>query len=217
MRTGSAKSAELSGIVSYLSADPAAPAYAVSKRGVSLLVRVHPDPGGAPPALPALGALATVTVAIQPAEAATPGEATQTPPGAPAEAPPACAPDPALPRPPPVTPTAALWQKKLSAPGVPFTYSDLEGIVMAICPQTGRLSISADDIREGGHDLVLDVTPEIDTSALTVGESVSATADIGTDGTLTLKGLAGDERTKGADDAEATQGDLTVNPRKSQK
>ena len=46
---------------------------------------------------------------------------------------------------------------------------------------------------------------------LKVGESVSATADIGADGTLTLKGLAGDERTKGADDAEATQGDLAVN------
>ena len=34
------------------------------------------------------------------------------------------------------------------------------------------------------------------------------------DGSLALKGLASDERTKGADDAAATQGDLAVEPPK---
>ena len=213
-----AKSAELSGVVSHVSADPASPSYTVSKRGVSLLVRVHPDPGGALPAVPALGALATVTVAIKPADAATPPEAAPVPPsGSAAEAPPACAPDPATTPPPAPAPSALLWQKAMSAPGVPFTYSDFEGIVMAICPQTGQLSISADDIREGSQDLVLDVPPEIDVGGIEVGESVTATADIAADGTLTLKGLASDERTKGADDPGATRGDLAVEPQTSQK
>ena len=81
-------------------------------------------------------------------------------------------------------------------------YSDLPG--------TGQLAISADDIREGLHDLVLTVPAAIDTTKLKVGESVTATATFGDDGSLTLTGLASDERSKGADDFDATQGDLAV-------
>jgi hypothetical protein len=63
-KTGSRKRATLAGIVTYVNADPAAPAYAVSNRGTSLLVHVAPEPFGALPPLPALGAYATVTAGL---------------------------------------------------------------------------------------------------------------------------------------------------------
>jgi hypothetical protein len=205
-RTGTKPSAKFSGIVTYVDADPAAPAYSVSKRGISLLVKVHPDPTGAPPVLPALGAYATVTAAIEAIPAPT------VPPVAPA-------PDPAAPpaplcdgqplAPPPVPPPASsLWQTELDADGVPFSYSDLAGVVTAVCPAEGKLFLSADDIREAGADLAVTVPKSISTKKLKPGDSVTATVEISTDGTLTLKGLASDEKTKGADDAKATQGDL---------
>jgi hypothetical protein len=64
-RSGEAESATLAGIVTFVDPNPAAPAYTVSNRGVSVLVRVHPDPTGAPVALPALGAYATVAAEIE--------------------------------------------------------------------------------------------------------------------------------------------------------
>lgn len=196
--SGSTGQASLAGIVTFVDANPAAPAYAVSNRGVSVLVHVHPDPAGAPAELPALGAYATLD-----AEIAMPQPAT---PAAPPPTPLSCAPDPALPSPPP--PVGALWQRTVSAGGAPFTHGDFEGIVSAVCAETGQLLISADDIRAGGQDLLLAVPPAIDVSKLAVGESVAVGADIGADGSLTLTGLASDEHTKGADDGGATQGDL---------
>jgi len=68
-KTGGRKRAELAGIVTYVGADPVAPAYTVSNRGTSLLVHVQPDPAGALPPLPALGAYATVTAGLDPAGA----------------------------------------------------------------------------------------------------------------------------------------------------
>jgi hypothetical protein len=210
VRSGTRRRATFNGIVTYLDPAPAAPAYTVSKRGVSLLVHVRPDPTGAPPVLPALGAFASVTVDIE-----RPPAPVEPPPAEPvvAEPPPAapvaCAPDPARPLP-AIEPEAVLWQHEASADGAPFTYADLAGIVTAICPETGQLAISADDIREGLHDVVLTVPAAVDTKKLKVGESVTATATFGEDGALTLAGLASDERYKGADDFEATQGDLAV-------
>jgi hypothetical protein len=213
-------SASLAGIVTFVDASPAAPAYTVSNRGVSLLVHVHPDPSGAAPALPALGTYATVKVdvaSVPPAAPAAPtgsepAPASSTTPGVPAAtpspAPSACAPNPAQPSPPPVQPRGVLWQRQASAGGAPFAHGDFEGIVAAICAETGQLLISADDIREGGHDLLLTVPPAIDLAKIEVGESVAAAADIGADGSLALTGLASDEHGKGADDEGATQGDL---------
>jgi hypothetical protein len=210
VRSGSRRRATFTGIVTYLDPAPAAPAYAVSKRGVSLLVHVRPDPTGAPPTLPALGAFASVTVDIE-----RPPVPAEPPPAEPAVAEPApaapvaCAPDPAQPLP-AIEPEAVLWQHEASAEGAPFTYADLAGIVTAICPEAGLLAISADDIREGLHDVVLTVPAAIDMKKLKVGESVTATATFGEEGSLTLSGLASDERSKGADDFDATQGDLAV-------
>lgn len=240
--------ASFSGIVTYVDPTPTAPAYTVSKRGVSVLVHVHPDPAGAAPALPVLGAFVSVAVDIEkpaPASAsaleapaspvpiveaipppitpeeplpapAPPAEVAPAPsPPAPepapaaAPAPPSCAPDPTLP-PPPIQSSAILWQRQFEAQGAPFTYGDFAGIVEAVCPGSAQLLISADDIRESGHDLVFAVPATIDTAKLEVGGSVLATATIADDGALALTGLASNERTKGAEDAKAIQGDLVA-------
>ncbi len=111
-------------------------------------------------------------------------------------------------RPPRQRPGRRLWQVDYKAEPTPFAYTDVEGIVEAVCPATHQLLISADDIRSAGADLTLTVPDSIDTAAVAVGESLAATAEIAPDGTLTLSGLASDERLTGADDAKAAQGDL---------
>lgn len=207
-RSGTKKVASIAGTVTFVNPDPAAPSYAVSKRGVSLLVRVHPDPTGVLPPLPVLGAYATVEVDVE-APPAPPAPPLPLPPGAPAPAPPpapSCAPDPAVPAPVPPAPVAALWQRTVDADGAPFASSDIAGVVMAICP--GQLLVSGDDLREAGKDMVLSVPGSIDVSGLKPGDSIAATVAIEAGGALKLTGLASDERTKGADDEKATQGDL---------
>jgi hypothetical protein len=42
----------------------------------------------------------------------------------------------------------------------------LAGIVEAVCPGSAQLLISADDIRESGHDFVFAVPATIDTAKL---------------------------------------------------
>ncbi len=65
-RKGAAKVASVRGVVTDVNEDPAAPAYTLSGRGASLLVRVEPDPTGAMPELPPRGAYATVEASIEP-------------------------------------------------------------------------------------------------------------------------------------------------------
>lgn len=60
------KEGTFSGTVTFVDANPAAPAYTVSGRGSSLPVRVEPDPSGTAPELPAVGALVKVTAKIGP-------------------------------------------------------------------------------------------------------------------------------------------------------
>jgi hypothetical protein len=204
---GKTAQARFAGIVTFVDPDPARPAYTVSKRGVSVLVRIHPDPAGAAAVLPQLGAYATVVVTIEkatPASTTTPAPVIAAP--APVTPPPSCVPDPALPAPP--APVAALWQSQLDADGAPFASSDFEGMVMAVCPAEGKLLLSADDLRQSGKDILFTVPKSIDTGKLKPGDSVAATAAIEAGGALTLTGLAGDERSKGADDAAGAQGDL---------
>jgi hypothetical protein len=203
--------ATLSGVVTYVDSTATAPAYTVSKRGVSVLVHVHPDPTGAIPALPMLGSFASVAVEIEklPSASASEAPAPATEPiPAPAQA--GCAPDPTLPSPPAIQAGAILWQRQVQVQGAPFTYGDFAGIVEAVCPGSAQLLLSADDIRESGHDLLFAVSATIDTAKLEVGQSVLATATIGADGALALTGLASDERVKGAEDTKAIQGDLVA-------
>lgn len=176
-RTGAATEAEIAGIVSFVGADPAAPAYTISNRGSSVLVHLPPDPSGALPPLPVAGAYATVAVAIE---------------------------------------AGVLQQRRLSSGGAPFTHVEIEGIVAAVEAGTATLLVSADDVREGGQDLALAIPVGIDAAGLTAGDSVLAGVDLGADGSLTLTGLASDEHLKGADDAEATQGDLVPEKEKGE-
>ena len=62
--------------------------------------------------------------------------------------------------------------------------------------------------RESSQDLTLAVPPTIDPNKLKIGDSYLATATVDEDGSLTLAGIASDERTRGADDASSAQGDL---------
>jgi hypothetical protein len=64
-KKGSATEVTFRGVVTFNSADPAAPAYTVSGRGSSLLVHVEPDPSGAMPEPLAIGSYVTVTATIE--------------------------------------------------------------------------------------------------------------------------------------------------------
>lgn len=174
-----------------------------------MLVRIHPDPAGAPAVLPQLGAYASVVAAIEkaaPVSAAPTPPVSEAPPAPPVAPAPTCVPDPALP--PPPAPVAVLWQSQLDADGAPFASSDFEGVVMAVCAAEGTLLLSADDLRESGEDILFRVPKSLDTGKLKTGDSVTATAAIEAAGALSLTGLASDERAKGADDAATAQGDL---------
>lgn len=64
-RKGQSMKASFRGVVTHVKADPLAPAYTLSGRGASLFVEVSPDPSGALPPLPTVGAYATASVAIE--------------------------------------------------------------------------------------------------------------------------------------------------------
>ena len=214
-RSGRAATATFRGTVTFADADPVAPSYTVSGRGSSLPVLVDPDPSGAPPALPAVGSYATVTVAIEKPQPVAEPVSPAPPPveGAPpVEAPPpapSCARDPALPPLPPAKPAAVLRQRQLELEEAPpSTYLDLAGILTAVCADAGQLLLSSDGARESEGDLTLAVPTSIGTAKLKLGDSFLATATVGEDGSLTLAGLVGDEQVKGADDPGSAQGDL---------
>ena len=207
-REGRAATASFSGAVTYVDSDPASPGYTVSGRGASVLVRVVPDPAGALPALPPLGSFATVDVRIAKPEPITPeaaAPAPEAPPDACGSGVPAPAPLPAV-----EAPAATLWQSRVTVDGEPATHLELAAIVTGLCPGGQVLLLSSDDSREGGGDLVLAVPPKISTAELQPGDPVLASAEIGEAGDLTLTGLVGDERVKGADDPKTAQGDLSA-------
>jgi hypothetical protein len=181
-------------------------------------------PVDAPSLIPPIGgqggADAAGEVEPVPAEETPPPQSASVdpaPPAAPLPATTTCAPDPSLPPSAPIGSKGTLRQRSVSAAGAPFTHADFEGIVAAVCPVTAQLLISADDVRAAGHDLLFTVPAGIDTAAVAVGESVLASADIAADGSLSLTGLASDERSKGADNAKATQGDLVPAKGKGQE
>ncbi len=208
-RKGQASRASFRGVVTHLDPDPVAPGYTLSGRGASIFIHVRPDPSGAAVPLPPLGAYATAAVDMektQPTPMSTATPPVTEPPLEPAPAP-SCVPDPTMPPPPP--PATTLWQGLLKTEETaPATYFDLSGVLTAICPETGQLTISADDVRESGAHLTLAVPPKLDVSKLKLGDSLLATANVGEGGVLTLAGLASDEQRKGADDPKAAQGDL---------
>lgn len=199
--SGATTAASLSGVVTYVDPDPADPAYTLSGRGSSILVHAAP---AAAAGLPALGSYAKVGVGIEkppPVTLPVPEAAPVVPlPPSP------CVADPALVPPPP--PATRLVQRSIEVEPEPATYLDLAGVVAGLCPATGQLLISADDLRESGADVTLTVPAKLATVGLTIGDSILATATRGEDGSLTLAGLASDERLEGAEDTASAQGDL---------
>ena len=212
-RLGSSAEAKVAGLVTYR--DPLSGLYAVSRRGVSLIVHPPPGPAAPPPDPPALGADVTVTVAVEQLPAPDPAAA----PVAPLDPAPLLTqpPDQPAPTPPPgcadggprgFPPRTLLTQKRISAPGEPLGYSDFEGIVETTCSDPARLVLTADDLRESGADITFTVPSGIDLAMLTQGQTldVSAVYGAGADG-FQLTGLSSEEGIKGADDASKAQGD----------
>lgn len=108
-----------------------------------------------------------------------------------------------------IEPGGELRQRQIEVEDVPpSTYLDLAGIFGAHLPETNQILLSADGVRESEADLTLTVPQTIDATKLEPGDSYLATAEVQADGSLTLKGIAGDEHRKGADDPKSAQGDL---------
>ncbi len=199
-RSGGSRRADFRGVVTFVDPNPLDPTYTVSGRGSSILVHAGPE---AASQLPAVGAYATVTARIEKAVVA---EAPPPVDPVPPEAAPTCAADPGL-KPPPKPPMTTV-QQELEVESEPATYVDLAGILTAVCSATRQLAISADDLRESAQDIVLSVPKRFKTAGMELGDSILATATIGEGGTLTLAGLASDERAQGAEDPDSAQGDL---------
>jgi hypothetical protein len=109
----------------------------------------------------------------------------------------------------PKPPQSALWQEKLKIENVPpSTYLEVATVLTGVCADRPGLLLSADDSGEGGENLLVAVSPKLRAAPPRVSDSIVATIEIAEDGALTLTGLAGDEGTKGADDAKTAQGDL---------
>jgi hypothetical protein len=199
--TGVVPSLPALGVFASVTVEIERPPSAASEPPTFPISAAEPEPPAAPvePTPPPSPPAEATPVPAPPAPTAEP---------TPVPAAPSCAPDPALPPPPAIQPSAVLWQRQVKPQGAPFAYSDFAAIVEAVCPASGQLLLSADDIRESQHDLVFTVPETIDTAGLKLGQSVLVTATIGPDGSLALTGLASDERTSGADDAKAAQGDL---------
>lgn len=101
-----------------------------------------------------------------------------------------------------------LTQSKVEVESIPpSTYLELAGIVREVLTD-GHLLISADDAGESESNLKLTIPPSIDASKLKPGDSYLATATLEPDSSLTLSGIASDERSKGANDHATAQGDL---------
>lgn len=219
VRSGTGTRAKVSGIVTYVDPAPSSPSYVVSARGVSMLIHVAPDPAGLEVELPVAGSLVDVAVDLKEPEPVVPAsseapvatdEQAQPPSGVsePDNVPSSCLPDPTMPPAPSYMPSSVLWQRQLDDDGDPLAYGEFAAIVAAICPEAEEILLSADDMREGGKDVLFKVPPTIDVSRLRVGDSILATATRAEDGTLSLSGLANDDHTKSADDLKALQGDL---------
>jgi hypothetical protein len=200
-RTGSRDSARVQGVVTF--ADRASGAYTVSSTGASLLIHPDADQGKD---LPRVGAQVVVSTAI--GKPVTEGTEVDAPPptevGVPRRAT-GCGDAPRAPRP----PDEVLTEISRSVSEQFVETASVEGIVQRACPDSGRLVLSADDVRESGADLEIAVPEDagIDLSAWTPGDVVDASVAIGKSaGALSLSGIASDDGASGADDTSTHQG-----------
>ena len=175
----------VAGTVSF--ADSETGVYAVSAPGVSLLVR-----GSARRNPPEVGRRVEVDARI----AADPEPLPVTDPGQPG-----CGKPPAQPSPPKV----ALEQVSIASERERAAETDVEGLVEGVCRADRKLIVSADDLRESGHDIAIAVPEDLRIAALKPGQVLKLSADVGDFGALTLSTVAGDQGAKGAEDADLVQ------------
>jgi hypothetical protein len=183
--TGASAQASFNGTVSFSNRNSGT--YTVSAPGVSLLVR------GSAGHLPRLGdnveVRARITDNPDPLHIRTPGEQ-------------GCGDPPALPKP----PGKALEQVSLRIEeGEGASGTDVAGIVEGVCRDTGELIVSADDLRESGHDLALAVPEDIELGGIDPGDVLRLTTVIRDNGSLEVSTVAGDKGGKGADDPDLVQ------------
>jgi hypothetical protein len=157
--------------------------YTVSAPGVSVLVR-----GGASPAV---GDTVEVRVRIT-------DNASSLPVVEPGEA--GCGDPPALPKP----PRSTLEQVSLNVDSAASS-TGVEGIVEGVCGNPRKLIVSADDIRESGHDVAILVPKEFELGRIDTGDVLRLTTSILGSGSLQLETLAGDKGGEGADDSGLVQ------------
>jgi hypothetical protein len=100
-----------------------------------------------------------------------------------------------------------LTQTSIQPTGTATAAVDLLGIVAAVDPTKRTISLSADDVRESGKDLVVNVPAKIDLTKLKPKAVVDVTATIGTDGSYTLTGISDDSDATAAADSTLAQGD----------
>jgi hypothetical protein len=204
---GSTEEGTLNGFVTFVDAKGQRPGYALSMRGVSVLIELPSQPSA--DEVPKLGTFVSVDVDIaqpSPSRATLRRRADRDPaPVVAAADESGCAREtPAR----PVKESARLVQRHLEPTGDEYSYLDLAGTVQAICPGSKQLLISADDIRMGGSDLTLAAPKDIDLELLEIDQAVLATANVDEDGTMSVAGLASDEGIDGADDIDQLQGDF---------
>lgn len=173
-KRGRATDAAVSGVVSW--SDPALRVYAVSARGVSMLVAAPPaDPAlPPPPPPPAPGILVDVTVAFAAPPAGQKG------------------PD--------------LAQQALTERGPAKDPVELSGLVQAADEATRLVTISADDQGLSGVLLPVRVPDTFDLKAFRPGRPVTFSATVEPDGSFLALGAGRDDGRKGAADEESLQG-----------
>ena len=90
-----------------------------------------------------------------------------------------------------------VWQRHLEAEGEPAEFAEFAGIVKRVDLEAHQLVLSADDVDEGGQELLFQL-PEGELTPPEIGSSVLAAATIAEDKTL-LSELTSDEHRKGAE------------------
>jgi hypothetical protein len=202
--------------------DPQAKVYTVSAVGTSVLI--HLPKGATADDLPSLNDEVEVSVTVQPPPSAKRKRAAKDRRGplaersgglasvtkaarhAKADAPDGCSDEP-IPGP---EPSSVLEQRSVLTLGPAVSPVNVEGIVERACPDSGELTLSADDIRESGADIPLTPSESIDLSKLDLGMPIDAAIEIGNDGSYSVTGTYSDDGAAGANDSSAAQGVQTA-------
>jgi hypothetical protein len=174
------------GMVSF--SDPVTGVYTVSGPGASVLVR-----GGVQRIPPEVGRRVEIQARIadnvEELPITTPGEQ-------------GCGEPPALPK----VPHSGLEQVgREPSDDQSATSADVEAIVEGVCRDSRKLIVSADDVRESGHDIPIAVPKELRIGALKPGQVLKLGVEIGDGGALRLTSAASDEGTKGAEGEDLVQ------------